>query len=385
MPSRPTKTASPTSLNVPPQAFGRTIAVGFRKWKAVNIRPLLGLHTERVHFVATAGLAQALNPSPADRLIWWGAQPPSSLRELAAHSGATLVRMEDGFYRSVGLGSDLIRPWSLVMDTRGIYFDPSAPSDLEHLLNTADFTPQELMQAQAIRQFIVERSLSKYNIEASAPVRWPHAGRRVILVPGQVEDDASIRLGCTQVRTNLSLLQAARARNPGAFIVYKPHPDVSSGNRRGSVSRAQVHAWADHIELDASLISCLDACDEVHTMTSQAGFDALLRGKKVVTYGQPFYAGWGLTQDEAEGGVALARRKRLRTLDELVAAALLRYPVYWDWRLHGFTDCEAVLRHLANERDDLTQQGRLSQLRDGFIRRQLRKLRTLVRAALQST
>lgn len=370
---------------MPPYTSGRTIAVGFRKWKAVNIRPLLGLHPERVHFVATAGLARTLHPTPADRLIWWGAQPPNSLRELATRSGATLIRMEDGFYRSVGLGSDLIRPWSLVMDARGIYFDPSAPSDLEHLLNTSDFTPQELQQAQALRQLIVKRGLSKYNIEAATPVHWPHAGRRVILVPGQVEDDASIRLGCTNVRTNAALLQAARARHPGAFIVYKPHPDVFSGNRKGRVSSAQAHAWADHIEQHASLICCLDACDEIHTMTSQAGFDALLRGKKVVTYGQPFYAGWGLTHDEAKEGVALARRKRLRTLDELVAAALLRYPVYWDWRLHGFTDCEAVLRHLADERDALAQQGRLSQLRDGFIRRQMRKLRTLVRAVLQPT
>lgn len=370
---------------MPAHTSGRTIAVGFRKWKAFNIRPLLGLHPECVHFAATAALAQALHPTPADRLIWWGAQPPNSLRELATRSGATLVRMEDGFYRSVGLGSDLIRPWSLVMDTRGIYFDPSAPSDLEQLLNTADFTTQELQQAHALRQFIVERSLSKYNIEVSTPVYWPHAGRQVILVPGQVEDDASIRLGCTHVRTNLALLQAARARNPGAFIVYKPHPDVRSGNRKGRVFSAQAHAWADHIEQHASLISCLDACDEIHTMTSQAGFDALLRGKKVVTYGQPFYAGWGLTHDEAKGGVALARRKRLRTLDELVAAALLRYPVYWDWRLRGYTDCEAVLHHLADERDALVLQGQLSQLRDGVIRRQMRKLRTLLIAVVQPT
>ena len=368
-----------------PHLSGRSIAVGFRKWKAVNVRPLLGLHPERVHFVATVALAQALQPTRADRLIWWGAQPPASLLQLATRSGATVVRMEDGFYRSVGLGSDLIRPWSLVMDTRGIYFDPSAPSDLEHLLNTADFSPAELQQAQALRQFIVQHGLSKYNIEPSTPVNWHHAGRRVILVPGQVEDDASIQLGCTIVKTNAALLQAARALHPDAFIVYKPHPDVRSGNRKGHVASGRAHAWADHIERHASLIDCLASCDEVHTMTSQTGFDALLRGKKVVTYGQPFYAGWGLTQDEVKGGQALARRMRQRTLDELVAAALLRYPIYWDWRLHGFTQCEAVLHHLANERDTLAHQGKLAQLRDGIIRRQLRKLRTLAITALQPT
>ena len=35
----------------------------------------------------------------------------------------------------------------------------------------------------------------------------------------------------------------------------------------------------------------------METMTSLAGFEALLRGKPVTTHGQPFYAGWGLTED----------------------------------------------------------------------------------------
>jgi capsular polysaccharide export protein len=67
--------------------------------------------------------------------------------------------------------------------------------------------------------------------------------------------------------------------------------------------------------------------DEVHVNTSLAGFEALLRLKPVTTYGVPFYAGWGLTRDL---GDVPARRTRKRTLDELVAAALLLYPRYLD-------------------------------------------------------
>jgi capsular polysaccharide export protein len=52
-----------------------------------------------------------------------------------------------------------------------------------------------------------------------------------------------------------------------------------------------------------------------------------MRGKRVTVYGVPFYAGWGLTIDK---GPVPPRRTAKRTLDELVAAALLLYPRYFD-------------------------------------------------------
>ncbi|MEF8701859.1 MAG: capsular polysaccharide biosynthesis protein, partial [Candidatus Accumulibacter sp. UW26] len=106
----------------------------------------------------------------------------------------------------------------------------------------------------------------------------------------------------------------------------------------------------------------------------------LLRGKRVVVHGQPFYAGWGLTEDRVRGGVALGRRERRLQLDELVAGTLLRYPVYWDWDLQGYTTCEAVLRRLLETRDALAASGELEKLRVGLIRRQWRKLVVLLRA-----
>jgi hypothetical protein len=112
------------------------------------------------------------------------------------------------------------------------------------------------------------------------------------------------------------------------------------------------------------------------TLTSLSGFDALLRGKPVTTYGLPFYAGWGLTTDKAVFPAScLARRTRQLRLDELVAGALLRYPVYWDHDLKGVTTCMAVLLRIQAQRDALQAQGRLHQLKHGFWRRNLRKLK----------
>ncbi|MEN9578820.1 MAG: hypothetical protein RJA70_1829 [Pseudomonadota bacterium] len=363
----------------------RLIGVGFRRWKQAHLQPLLSLQLGRVVFVPDAAGASALQPSGADALVFWGATPPPGISALAQRSGAKLVRVEDGFVRSVGLGSDLIPPLSLVLDTQGIYFDPTRPSALETLLNTAAFSADELADAARVRAFMVEHGITKYNHEPRGVARWPSAGQRVVLVTGQVEDDASIRLGCTGVNTNAGLLQAARAACPGAFIVYKPHPDVASGNRRGRLSLTDAARWADHVEPTLSVVSCIDACDELHTLTSLAGFDALLRGKRVTTHGQPFYAGWGLTRDLATDGVALARRQRRLSLDELVAGTLLRYPIYWDWQLRGYTSCMAVLRQLATTRDALVESGGLDQLRTGWLRRQGRKARSLFEAWRTST
>lgn len=357
---------------------GRMICVGFRRWKAANIEPMLSLFPGRVKFVRDAAAAAALEPAGADCLIHWGREAPAGLSELAQRCGVRMLRMEDGFVRSVGLGSDLIRPLSLVLDERGIYFDPGQESDLEHLLNTRAFDDTDRARARAVRAFIVEHGITKYNIEPRARAEWPHGGRTVVLVPGQVEDDASIRFGCEGVRTNLELLRAARAAHPDAFIVYKPHPDVMSGNRKGSVALQAAAGVADHIETKLSVVSCIDACDVVHTMTSLTGFDALLRGKRVVVYGRPFYAGWGLTEDV----LPVPRRQRRLTLDELVAGALLHYPFYWDWDLKGYTTCEAVLHRIVETRDALEASGGLAKLRVGYVRRQLRKARVLARAWL---
>lgn len=358
---------------------GRMISVGFRWWRSANVGPMLSLTPERTVFAAEAKAARALDVTDKDSLIWWGTDAPSQLLEIAEEAGASVVRMEDGFVRSVGLGSDLIRPLSLVMDKRGIYFNPTQPSDLEHILSTGEFSPEELDRARRAREIIVAHGITKYNVEPREKASWQHRGSEVVLVVGQVEDDASIRYGCTVTATNRALLSAARCRHPRSFLVYKPHPDVVSGNRVGAITAAELLTLADHVESRLSVVSCIEACDVVHTMTSLSGFDALLRGKRVVVHGQPFYAGWGLTEDLFPEGVAFDRRRRRLTLDELVAGTLLRYPVYWDWELNGYTTCEAILHTIVETRDRLEKSGRFDRLRAGFLARPLRRLRAVSR------
>jgi capsular polysaccharide export protein len=259
----------------------------------------------------------------------------------------SFVRLEDGFLRSVGLGTDLVRPLSWIADRRGIYYDATGPSDLEHILQTTVFTDADRERAKVLRARIVALGITKYNV-GTATWQRRDAGRRVILVPGQVERDASIRYGAPDVSTNLGLLRAVREANPGAHVIYKPHPDVVAGLRSKGVGEDNAGSWCDEIVTDVAMGALLDAVDEVHVLTSLAGFEALLRGKRVVTYGQPFYAGWGLTEDR----LPPARRTRSLTVDELAAGVLIIYPVYVSRQTGRFTTPERALRELLAWREE---------------------------------
>jgi capsular polysaccharide export protein len=345
---------------------GTLFCFGFRFWKRNYVRAYLRCPGNRIEFCRSARVvARAGVPADA-RVVVWGTREGAAVRALAAQHGRPLLRMEDGFLRSVGLGSDLATPASLVVDAAGIYFDPAVPSDLERILADGAFDVAELARAEALRRDLVASGLSKYNVGNDVRLSTP-AGRRVVLVPGQVEDDASIQRGCPEVRTNLGLLERVRAARPDAHILWKPHPDVLSGNRRGAVDPAAVAALGATQVTDASLAQCLKVADEIHTLTSLVGFEALLRGIPVVTYGQPFYSGWGLTEDRHP----VARRTRRLTLDQLVAGTLLRYPRYLDRRSGQFTTAEAIVAQLRAERDASAGARAIA---ISWPRRQLRKL-----------
>lgn len=350
----------------------RIVCVGFPAWKQGYVPRFIRAEGTTVAFARNAAAAdRALREG--DAVLVWGTQTKQhSIAALAERRGAPLWRMEDGFLRSVGLGSDLEEPVSLVIDTLGIYYDPGAPSDLERTLAAHEFHDDEIRRAEALRAAIVEHGISKYNIGTRCRVGPARSTRDVALVVGQVEDDASVERGAVDIRRNEALLRAARIARPHAYLLYKPHPDVVRGNREDSLPVSLARRLSDEVVLDASLADCLAAADEVHTITSLVGFEALLRGKRVHTYGQPFYAGWGLTEDRHPH----PRRTRTLTLSELVAATLIRYPRYVHPVTGRYTSPEAIVRHLRES----SRAGPLTRL--GPIRRQLRRLRNIVEGAL---
>lgn len=328
-------------------------AVGFAFWKRPTVAPLLWGGSE-VRFAASLKDVDVTRPVA----IWKARTPPGLLAELE-ELGAELVEVEDGFIRSAGLGADCVPPLSIVVDRLGVHFDASRPSELESLIESGPFDADLLERAARLRELIVASGIAKYGAGGAALER--RSDRLHVLVPGQVEDDRAVLAGGGSIRNNIDLLRSVRTARPDAYIIYKPHPDVEAGHRAGMLADEDCLCVADEIVRDAPIGALIDLADEVHVMSSLAGFEALLRGKSVSTWGAPFYSGWGLTQD---CGSAPARRTARRTLDELVAAVLLLYPRYLDPLTGLPCPPEVLVRRIAEG------SGRL---RDGIVV-QLRRL-----------
>lgn len=291
----------------------RVYTGGLSPWKRRALDPFVkgpaGKAVHRHRFAAALRLAQ----ENSGQVAIWG-----SKRVFPADVPA--IRFEDGFIRSRGLGANLALPCSLAMDGDHVYYDARGESRLERIIATHSFPDELLVRAARLIDMIVSRGVSKYNLGTEIALPVPEAGRLRILVPGQVEKDASIRFGSLEVRTNTGLVSAVRKLYPDAFLAYKEHPDVTSGLRSGGETPVD----ADIIVRDGDIKHWIAWCDRLETMTSLAGFEALIRDKPVGVHGIPFFAGWGLTDDR----IAVPRRSRRITREMLAAAALILYPFY---------------------------------------------------------
>ncbi|OWK32934.1 beta-3-deoxy-D-manno-oct-2-ulosonic acid transferase [Sphingomonas mucosissima] len=296
-------------------------AVGMSAWKRDAIGRLLWDGARRPAFLSAD---HALSTATAgEAIVYWPSRAPADFPARAARQGVEAWQVEDGFLRSSGLGAECRPPWSIMVDrSGGIHYDPNSPSEIERLLATHAFEEPLLRRARALREQIVAARLCKYGVDdGAAPPALP-AGKRIALAIGQVADDLAVsRSGETRMA---GFLKAVREREPGAFIIYRPHPDVLAGLRNGDVPRP---SEVDLIVAGGSLLALLDKVQAVHVWSSLTGFEALMRDVEVTVHGTPFYAGWGLTHDLAP---IPSRRRRQLPLDALVAAALILAPRYLD-------------------------------------------------------
>ena len=348
--------------------FIKSFLKEYRLNNIVFINPIFGKHYKKA-------IKKGLNENC--EIMIWGKKNFLEIEQFVEEKNLKITRVEDGFIRSVGLGSDLTRPYSLVFDDEGIYFDSTRKSRLENILNTHNFAESGLLmeEARRIRSKILKLKISKYNSDSEKEINFPK-DKKVILVPGQVEDDASIKFGSNGM-SNLELLEKVREENLDAYIVYKPHPDVLSGNRIGNVHNNTALSYCDEIIVDVAVSSFLEKVHEVHTITSLVGFEALLYSKKVVTYGMPFYAGWGLTSDKRQ----CDRRKRKLSLDELCTAVWVLYPRYLNPKTLQFCTAEVLIDELQKEKEKLSKSSfyRFKKKIYYFIVRKLHKLLFLIK------
>ena len=344
-------------------------------WKRAILPPFL--KESRISFLSLKTARRYLDAgrigeifAPGDKAVFWGALEAKNpeLRGLAqdlVSRGITVVRAEDAFIRSNGLGCNYYYPYSLAFDETGIYYDPRRPSDLEniliHLRERPDYQDLRL-RGEKLRDLILRGGITKYRsgippkpIPAVTALLRDNPGKYdgVIFIPAQVDNDASVITGGLGY-TNISLLRRVRKDNPRALIMVKIHPDVLNGLRKGLPEAEELQRLADYIAADDTGAPDLtEIADEVHTISSLAGFEAMLRGKKTVVYGMPFYAGYGLTRDvsaadgnEIARAAELRRRNAIQDLTDLIIGALLLYPRYYNWDTGAAATAEEIAETL---------------------------------------
>lgn len=312
-----------------------TYVVGFSNWKQYlrsyfPDRDLNFLPKEMDEATFSAEWERKVLARKDSEFFVWGYKAPQYILNFAQRNNKKISYVEDGFVRSVLLGASLSPAMSLTLDTKTPYFNAREPSELEDLLATYDFAahPELIERAKLAIAEMIARGVSKYNKSTTVNIEnlYGPKDKRRVLVVGQVEDDASIMLGCAKKFTNNDLVRLAVEENPLAQVIYKPHPDVLSGKRPLQSNPDDVQDICQVVRKDIPLPQSFHKVDHVYTITSLSGFEALLRGIKVTAVGCPFYACWGVTDDRQSN----ERRQRKLTVPEIFAGAYLLYAKYYN-------------------------------------------------------
>ncbi len=301
----------------------------------------------QMRFVSSADIGQSVDSSWT--LVSWGQRIAQGVVDRWRAKGFTVLQTEDGFLRSVGLGCELVRPLSLCFDDRGLYADPRTDSQLLQAIQR----PLDEGRIRDVLRFMTlhrDLRLSKYlqrgqreAVASQSAEALGMAQRPILLLCGQVSDDVSVRTsGCTFASFE-RLAQELKRRQPDAFLIYRPHPDVVRGLRPGELEVPS----ADLNDALSPTRSLVEVADEVHVINSLVGFEALLLGKTVHTWGRSWYAGWGLTRDALQ-----EPRGHRATVLQLAHAAYIDHPVYFEPRSRQFINACIAAEVLAAQREE---------------------------------
>ena len=304
-----------------------------------------------------------------DLAVGWGMKPSGAKAlAIAEKRGLPCRLLEDGFLRSLDRDGP---PLSLIVDDLGVYYDAGRPSRIERAI-ARPLSPDEKSRAQALVTQWREARVSKYN---HAPEYEDPLPAHYVLVVDQTWGDIAISAGRAEPENFERMLDAALEENPGADIILKVHPDIFTHGKKGyfDVARLRDKPRVHIIAQSCHAVRLVAEAQAVYTVTSQMGFDALLWNRPVRCFGMPFYAGWGLTEDE----MPPPERRQSVSLEQLVHGALIAGPRYVDPASGARWEVEDALNYVAEGRRALESQwpdNRHDTPQPGFIGRLRRYL-----------
>jgi capsular polysaccharide export protein len=318
--------------------------IGGKPWLPPIGTPIGAMHWLRddlpwvKDYLGLEEIRTCFTPGIAGTMAWGGRIGSKITRAIATARLLPHWRLEDGFLRSVGLGKSGSLPLSIVADDLGLSTDALIASRLERLIAGADDADAAI--GADVKDALVRHGLSKYNHLPDDEPKFERTAKRRVLLIDQVRGDVSVPRSLGSEKSFELMLNEAIAS--GAQCIIRVHPDVIAGYRRGYLT--EMAAGRPGVELSAEPVSAaaiLKVVDEVWTVASQFGLDALLRGVPVRCYAAPFYSGWGLTEDRMSARalrIISGRRTVTRNVGHLAAAAFVHYPIYRDPQTWQATD-----------------------------------------------
>ncbi len=242
---------------------------------------------------------------------------------------ASPICFEEGFVRSVlpeiyAQRNPDLRHYanniSYRLDSVGPHFLPRSNVGIRRFLKEHEFTEEQRVKGRDLRLLLIEKNISKYNfVQGDRPV-----GDDYVLVIDQAYNDLSVYLQGGEEGIFRHMLEAAIEENPGSKIAVKLHPEFK---HRKTYLFPVPDEYKDKMVLfadDTDIMMLLAASHSVYTFSSTVGLEAIIREKRAVVFGNPVYAGYGLSDDRC---INLPTNRRL-TADELVYALYLQNMLY---------------------------------------------------------
>lgn len=298
----------------------------------------------------------------ADAVLKWGMN-----RVIRLNPKDRVFIVEDSFLRSQTTVADKKAKMedklslSFTLDDLAPHFCGNYVSRLEQKINsTVKLSKSDLQRARECIKKITDNYLTKYNHQPIFVLEVLKTERHKVLIIDQSVGDYSIILGGNGRRRNFEqMLEDAVKENSDSLIFVKVHPDTLArkrGNGSGyftleNTNYKNVVLFAENV----NPIAVLKNVDKVYVWSSGMGFEALMCGKEVVTYGTPFYAGWGQTTDRNEifeTSAMKKRRSQKRSLEELFYFSYIWYSHYVNPEQKCPCEIETAIDYLLKRRDE---------------------------------
>lgn len=160
---------------------------------------------------------------------------------------------------------------------------------------TEDRRNQYLRPQQFVRNYVVERSRAQVLRRFYEPL---DDTRPFVYFPLHVTDDYKIKRVIPHCVDQASLIELVAASLPeGMDVVIKEHPMSIGRNSIGLLRRLAGVPNVRLVEPHTSSHELIRRSRAIAVISSTVGLEALLYGKPVMTLGQPFYSGFGVTLD----------------------------------------------------------------------------------------